>query len=99
MLKITSHENNLRTKLVLEGKLADPWLTEFERAWADAKRNHAPRVVVDMKDVIVISDRAKILLQQMASEGVKFVCPRGVFTKHVVQRVARCWGLGREKRS
>jgi len=91
MLKITEVENDSRLTLVLEGKLADPWLSEFERIWADAKRGGWAKVVVNMKDVMTISDRAQALLYDMAREGVKFTCPRGVLTRHVLKRLAgRC---------
>jgi hypothetical protein len=98
MLKITEVEDETRITLVLEGKLADPWLPEFERTWADAKRGGWSKVIVNMKDVIAISDRAHALLNDMAREGVKFICPRGVFTKHVVKLLGgRCGS--REKKS
>jgi hypothetical protein len=98
MLKITEVENDSRLTLILEGKLTDPWLSEFERIWADAKRGGWAKVVVNMKDVMTISDRAQVLLHDMARDGVKFVCPRGVLTKHVMKRLADRCGF-REKRS
>jgi hypothetical protein len=98
MLKITEVESDSRLTLVLEGKLADPGLSEFERIWADAKRGGWAKVVVNMKDVMSISDRAQTLLHDMAREGVKFICPRGVFTRHVVKRLAGRCGH-RDKRS
>ena len=97
MLKITEVENGTRITLVLEGNLADPWLPEFERTWAEAKRGQWSKVIVNMKDVIGISDRAHTLLNDMAREGVKFICPRGVFTKHIVNLLSRRCGH-REKK-
>ena len=100
MFKITANENGSKTTLVLEGHLADPGLSELERAWDEAKKN-AKQVVVEMKDVTAISDRAKTLLHEMSHEGAKFNCPRGVLTKHVVRRLAACfeachWKRGEE---
>jgi hypothetical protein len=91
MFKITANENGSRTTLVLEGHLADPGLSELEHAWDEAKKN-AKQVIVEMKDVTAISDRAKALLHEMSHEGAKFNCPRGVLTKHVVRRLAACFG-------
>jgi hypothetical protein len=45
-----------------------------------------------MKDVTGISDQARLLLHEMAHEGAKFNCPRGVLTKHVVRKLAACFG-------
>ena len=99
MLKITEVENESRITLILEGKLSDPWLSEFERTWAEAKRGGWSKVIVNMKDVISISDRAHAVLHEMARDGVKFVCPRGVFTKHVIKRLAFCCGHQEKRKS
>jgi hypothetical protein len=98
MLKITEVENDSRLTLILEGKLADPWLSEFERIWVDAKRGGWAKIIVNMKDVMTISDRAQTLIHDMSREGVKFICPRGVLTKHVIKRLAGHCGY-RDKRS
>ena len=91
MFKITANENDSRTTLVLEGNLADPGLSELERAWDEARKN-SKHVTVEMKDVTGISDQARLLLHEMAHEGAKFNCPRGVLTKHVVRKLAACFG-------
>jgi len=88
MLKITAVDSERQRTLVLEGKLVDPWVAELERAWDDGRRlNHPRRLVVDLKDVTVISQRGEDLLFQMMSEGAQFNCCRGVLTKHVLQRL------------
>jgi hypothetical protein len=91
MFKITASGNGTQTTLILEGNLADPGLSELERAWNDAKLKGTGQVVVEMKDVTAISERAKALLHEMSHEGAKFNCPRGVLTKHLVRRLAACF--------
>jgi hypothetical protein len=88
MLKITEMESGHQRTLVLEGKLVDPWVAELEKTWDEARRANQPRrLVVDLKDVTVISQRGENLLFQMMSEGAQFNCCRGVLTKHVLQRL------------
>ncbi len=97
MLKITSNSNASETTLVLEGKLSDPWLSEFERACHEAQRDSS-QLVVDLRDVLAVSIRAQELLHDMAQRGVKIRCPRGVFTKHLVSQIAGRFNICRQKR-
>jgi hypothetical protein len=88
MLKITVNRNEKHTTMVLEGKLVDPFLPEFERVWAEARsKGEAHGAVIDLKDVTSISKRGQELLEEMMTEGAKFHCLRGVLTMHVVKRV------------
>ncbi len=98
MLKITATIGEGYQKLVLEGKLTDPWLSELERAWDEMRTPQgAKAVVVDLKDVTVISERGERLLKQMMVDGAKFNCCRGIFTRHVIQRLVRwCRAQSRE---
>jgi hypothetical protein len=88
MLKITSLAKDGQRTLVLEGKLVDPWLTELERMWAEAREaGDSSGLLIDLKDVTDISERGEALLRQLMSDGAKVNCCRGVLTRHVIQRV------------
>ena len=89
MLKITAMNCGDQRRLVLEGALVEPWVSELERNWAEIKADTAGKVVVDLKDVTAISERGEDLLSQMMADGAKFQCCRGVLTKHVIQQLAR----------
>jgi hypothetical protein len=98
MLKITSLETANQRTLVLEGKLVDPWLSELERTWAEARQVSDSRgVLIDMKDVTDISQRGEDLLRQMMTDGAKFNCCRGVLTRHLVQRLVNRFAGDRRK--
>ena len=92
MLKITAVDDNHRRTLVLEGQLIDPWVAELERSWSEARMSIRPdSIVVDLKDVTVISQRGENVLFQMMADGAEFNCCRGVLTKHVLQQLKqRC---------
>ncbi len=92
MLKITAVDNDHTRTLVLEGQLTDPWISELERSWREARMSiRAESIVVDLKDVTAISQPGENLLYRMMADGAEFNCCRGVFTKHVLQQLKhRC---------
>jgi hypothetical protein len=90
MLKITAIDGDRKRTLVLEGSLMDRWVGELERTWIEAQRTQGElAIVVDLKDVIAISQQGEDLLFQMMSAGATFHCCRGVLTKHVLQQLER----------
>jgi hypothetical protein len=99
MLKITAIDRDDQRTLVLEGRLADPWLSELEQTWKAAREVKDGRdLLIDLKDVTSISERGEVLLQQMMVEGAKFSCCRGVLTRHVVRRLIQaCSALGKKR--
>jgi hypothetical protein len=90
MLKITATNSGNQKTLVLEGKLVEPWVTELEKSWVEVQRARgAQNVLIDLKDVTVISPLGEDLLFQIMSEGAKFNCCRGVLTRQVVKQLKR----------
>lgn len=100
MLKITAMNRGDQRTLVLEGKLVDPWVAELKKSWAEVQRtDEAQRVLIDLKDVTVISQEGENLLFEMMREGATFNCCRGVLTRHVVKQLARRRGKCRKERA
>ena len=99
MLKITAIDREGQRTLVLEGRLADPWLTDLEHTWEVARETKDGRnLLIDLKDVTSISERGEIVLRQMMVEGAEFNCCRGVLTRHVVRRLTQaCTALGKKR--
>jgi hypothetical protein len=90
MLKITAVDNSRYRTLVLEGKLVDPWIAELERVWHEVRHSETPRtLLVDLKDVTVISQHGENVLLEMMNEGAQFNCCRGVLTRRVVEGLER----------
>ena len=92
MLKITTIQNGGQRKLVLEGQLIEPWVTELKRAWQEAQEaNESPngqKLVVDLCEVTVVSSQAETLLLEIRRAGAQFVCG-GVMNKHLVRQIDR----------
>src|SRR5882724_3562865 len=88
MLKISVIDQRTERWLVLEGKLISPWVAELKSAWrtANGQIGRSP-VVVDLRNVTIVSQEGKNALLELMGEGAKFRCS-GVLTKHVVQEHA-----------
>ena len=87
MLRITTIRIDKRIRMVLEGKLVSPWLTELVNEW-DSVRTSASGHIVELRDVIMIGEEAEPILMAMVSEDVRFVC-RGILNRYVIRRLER----------
>lgn len=98
MLKITAIDSEHTRTLVLEGQLIDPWISELERSWQEARMSIGRNsIVVDLKDVTTISQRGENVLYGMMADGVELNCCRGVLTRHVLwQLKQRCKAQSRK---
>ena len=89
MLKISIIDSQTHRRLVLEGKLVGPWTDELRPAWERAKAELGGRkLVVEVKNLIVINQAGENVLLELMQEGVK-VRGFGVFTRHVLKQLAR----------
>jgi len=89
MLKISVVDSRTERRLVVEGKLIAPWVSELRTAWKAANGEIEGRaLVVDVGNVTVISQEGENALFELMREGAKFRCS-GVLTKHLIQELAR----------
>jgi hypothetical protein len=89
MLKISIVDTFARRRIVLEGKLIPPWVSELKKTWKALAADLAGReFVVDVGDVTFISREGENALLELMRHGAKFQC-RGVFTRHIVEQLAR----------
>jgi argininosuccinate synthase len=91
MLKISIVDSHTQRRLILEGRLIAPWVAELRTVWKEAKEELDGReLMIDMGNVMVVSQEAENTLLQMMNEGARFRCS-GVLTKHVLQQLRqRC---------
>jgi hypothetical protein len=89
MLKISIVDTSAQCRIVLEGQLIAPWVTELKKTWkalaADLGRRE---FVVDVSDVTFINPEGENALLELMRHGAKFQC-RGVFSKHIVLELTR----------
>lgn len=88
MLRIRTHVRSGETILVIEGRLAGPWVEELERTWARlrAERDAAP-IHVDLDGVTFVSAAGKALLARL-HEGGAVLTARGCMTSAIIDEIA-----------
>ena len=91
MLKISTIDTKSERRLLVEGKLVEPWVAELRRTWATAGEGlEGRKLVIDLHNATVISTEGEYALFDLLSEGAKFSCG-GVLTKHLLKTLAdRC---------
>jgi hypothetical protein len=89
MLKITTVKTDRRYRIVVEGDLISPDVEELKREWNEARVSAGGvTLIVDLRNVITMSQEGKDFLLEMMSQGVKFICG-GVHNRHVLRQLAR----------
>src|SRR5882724_792734 len=89
MLKISTIDTRSDRRLVVEGKLVQPWIGELRRTWRSASQDlQGRRLVIDLSNATVIGQEGQDALLELMKEGAKFSCC-GVLTKYVVKQLAR----------
>jgi hypothetical protein len=88
MLKVTIIETRHVRRLVLEGTLVQPWVTELGRVWSAASDGLPKRrLIVDLNDVTTIGKDGEHALFEMMRQGARFSCG-GVLTRYVLEQLA-----------
>src|SRR5579864_419374 len=85
MLKITVKRDEASSTLMLEGKLAGPWVAELQSSW-DVERATAKQVSLDLNEVTFIDAEGKALLTKLHGEGAKLIS-KGCLIRSIVARI------------
>jgi hypothetical protein len=89
MFKISTIDTPSKRKLLVEGLLTEPWITELRNTWRDSLRElDGRKLVIDLSSVTVISRDGENAIFELMNEGAKFSCG-GVFTRHLLTRLSR----------
>jgi outer membrane protein TolC len=92
MLRVTTRvedEQGIVT-LKLEGKLAGPWVEEFERCWCLTFAKWKS-VVVELAGVTFIDAKGKCLLAKIHGQGARLV-GTGLMTRSIIEEISGCDG-------
>ena len=97
MLKISTIDTDSDRRLVVEGKLVQPWVGELRNTWRSAGEDlRGRKLIIDLSHATVIGQEGQDAILELMNEGAKFSCC-GVLTKYVVKQLARrCHGRWRE---
>ena len=88
MLKITIHPEAGTTRLILEGRLAGPWVEELDHCWQGLADTGTGRTVVDLSGVTFIAPEGKALLTRMWQQGAKLHAA-GCLTTCIVDEISK----------
>ena len=89
MLRISVIDSRTERRLVLAGELVAPWVAELRTAWQAANGQvGGPALVVDLRNVTVISQEGENALLELMSDGARFRCS-GVLIRHLIHELAR----------
>jgi len=93
MLKISIVDKPEELKFILQGKLIEPWVSEFRTIWEQRSKNLGSRIrVVDLKDATVIDQSGFKALAMMHDQGARFVA-QGVLTRYFLKCLAKKRGF------
>jgi hypothetical protein len=91
MFKISTIDTRFQRRLVVEGKLAEPWVGELRRIWSSAGEGlQGRKLLIDLANVTVISQEGEEAITDLMNEGARFSCD-GILTRHVLRRISRNW--------
>ena len=89
MLRITVHDSPRALTFQVEGRLAGPWLREFEECWQSALASQPkPILRVDLSGVTFINAAGRACLAALHRQGAEFVAA-DCLTKAVVAEIAQ----------
>jgi len=89
MFKISIIDSRSLRKLVVEGRLSEPWVDELRTTWRNASRDLGGRkLVIDLNSLTVISREGEDAIFDLMKQGAKFSCS-SICTRHVLKRLAR----------
>ena len=87
MLKISVAKGRRQCRLVVEGILVEPWVTELLSEYTKAKEHLEGReLVIDIANLTAISPAGEDALLELIDDHARFQC--GVFTKEVLKQLA-----------
>ena len=84
MLRITRIDSPTEQKLILEGRLTEPWIADLTSHWKETRYHHPEcKFVVDLRGVMRIDSGGESALALMKAEGAEFLAS-GVRIKHLL---------------
>ena len=87
MIRITSLDELLATRLFLEGKLSGASVEELDKCWQKSTANQSS-LLVDLTNVSYVDDQGKALLARMHRRGIKLFSAR-LMTKCLIEEIKR----------
>jgi hypothetical protein len=89
MLKIVTVDSPDQRKLVVQGRLVEPWVGELQRTWEEGREDFKGRkLMIDLKEVTALNQHAENILMDMMRHGAQLVAG-AMITRNVLQHLER----------
>ncbi len=87
MLRITVVDSGGEQRLMVEGNLAEPCVSELECVWKQARKAcRSGEVLIDLSGMTSIDLKGEAALVGMISDGAR-VTSKGVYNQHLVKEL------------
>jgi hypothetical protein len=87
MLRITVVKKGKEQQLIVEGKLAEPCISELESAWNQIRLAGGNRpILVDLSGVTLINPRGEAALTAMIADGARLTA-KGLYSEFIVKQL------------
>jgi len=95
MLKITQQRDpaSEAASLILEGRLAGPWVDELDTCWRQLATDSSGGFMVDLTGVTFVDAKGKALLIRMWEGGAEFRAA-GCLTRCLVEEITKATRTG-----
>jgi len=88
-LRISVQERESSIEVILEGRLAGPWVAELDKAWGDTALRLGNRtLVLNLRDLTYSSDDGKQVLRQIVAQTNAEVLASNPLTKYLAQEIS-----------
>jgi anti-anti-sigma regulatory factor len=89
MLRLRTHSSPGETLLVVEGRLAGPWVEELAQYWTKLRdEKHAEPIRVDLDAVTFVSVAGKALLARIHDDGA-ILSARACMTNAIIEEIVQ----------
>ena len=95
MLRITGQQDTVRDSmsLILEGRLAGPWVEELNSYWHQMSVDQQSHTVIDLTGVTFIDSTGKTLLTGLWQQGAELRAV-GCLTRCIVEEITKAGRAG-----
>ena len=87
-LRITVHERESSIEVILEGRLAGPWVAELSKAWREtAPRLESKILPLNLRDLTYSNEDGKQVLREIVAQTSAEILTSSPLTKYLAQEI------------
>lgn len=92
-LRITLQENAKSLNMILEGRVAGPWVAELSRVWADtANGTLTPALTIDLRGVTYADENGRRVLRDIVAQARPHIMTNTPWTQYLAEEISQAHG-------